>query len=160
MQFDSNMNFSWGKDTPTKDHVEVDLDLQLSDIFKTRDIAGELLHNREQVRKEIFGIAADLLKKGIVDQGQLIQVPDGTSTETRTHAKAKHEFLESSAGLAMNNRMKIIANMSSDRSLNPLSAMHNATGVIAASITDTVMQGLVDKYLGETTTRTHTSSKT
>ncbi|MBU0727508.1 hypothetical protein KKA95_02380, partial [Patescibacteria group bacterium] len=142
---------SWKKITQTEDIVELELDLTLSDFMRSAEAVDILRNNREILRKTIFDlIVTQIVPKIIADTGQPSTVPDELNTDSVINSENKWSLSESpTEDIISSNRMKIQISLSSDRSVNPITALNTARGNLAANITDGIVNNLAYRYLGE-----------
>lgn len=167
MKHKSKFDASWDKGHDrAKDHkLDIDLDLKLSDFIRSKNIPVELAMNESRIRQEIFDIVTQTIVPNIVlNAGHKGNMPAGKlETKWENEHESDWEAVETEiAGdmLEFQTKMRILMNLTSDRSVDAMQALMGGKAGLASLVTDHVIDALKSKYMGTKKIRTHTKTRT
>ncbi len=155
MHYRYSSKLGWDKREKTHHVVDLELDLSLDGIFKSRRIAEELAREQASIRAEVFAmIAGQIVPTILAGTGEDYSLPaEGIHSKAKSEWKDEQTFQEpSSEGdtLKLQDRVRVVMGVETDRPVTGVQAAYSGRAGLADAITERVMHSLNSRYLGIT----------
>lgn len=142
-------NLGWDRKMDTRQHLELDLELDLDDILITLDVEQELARNEEAIRRRIFTtLIQNVFPQVLQSTGVDSSLPEG-ALSTKSSNNLRNSFqLTGTDTVGIQNSMKMKIDVTSDKKLTGAQAFYAERGGIADAIARNILYSLKEKFFG------------
>jgi len=162
MRYSFDADLGWDKGVSTKHSVQLQMGLEIGEFLRGRDITATLATNQGIIRKEVQRIVIEeILPKVFSEAGARSvggELNMDTHSRTKGHAKMIEHRTPEGIDVEVRDRLSIVLDITTDRPVTALEAMHGSNISLADAITNDIMMHLAHKYLGVTDHNISTNS--
>lgn len=168
MRINSSHAASLNQQSPTQEHFEAEIDLNIEHRFSDGpafDKATSFTMDRQQIHRELLGFIADKAVPDMIvgmrpEWERVPPIVDYLNTSSQYDTKTNCRISSDKLGFAYSGKIYITADTSNSRPVGFAEGIYNSRGSIGAAIADAVTQALRDHFFEVSESSYQTSTQT